>query len=67
MSLPALQEILAELEGVLEDERLALRTLHGEKIDQAVARKVALEERLREVAAAGATFGPAERPIRRPA
>src|SRR5580698_4415344 len=61
MSPPTLQETLSELEGTLEDERQALRTLQRAEIDQAAARKVALEQRLREFAASKASLGPAER------
>jgi beta-glucosidase-like glycosyl hydrolase len=61
MGLPTLQETLSELEGTLEDERQALRTLRRAEIDQAAARKVALEQRLREFAASKASLGAAER------
>jgi hypothetical protein len=61
MSPANFQETLAELEGTLADERLALRTLHKEKIEQAAARKVALEQRLRELAASNAPLGVLER------
>ncbi len=61
MSQPSFQETLAELEGTLEDERLALRTLRRAAIDEAASRKVALEQRLRELAASKVTLGPTER------
>ena len=57
----SLGEILAELEATLEDERQALRTLHGPRIDEAAARKVALEERLRTLTASGASLTATER------
>lgn len=60
MSPPSLQEVLAELEVTLETERQALRTLRGAGIDAAAARKVALEEKLREFGASRKAFGPAE-------
>ncbi|HLK39060.1 MAG TPA: hypothetical protein VKU41_20000 [Polyangiaceae bacterium] len=56
----SLQDVLAELEGTLETERLALRTLQGAGIDAAAARKVVLEEKLREFGASREAFGPAE-------
>jgi hypothetical protein len=61
MSLPNFQETLTELEGTLEEERLALRTLQRPAIDEAAARKVALEQRLRELAASKVSLGASER------
>jgi len=61
MSLPDFQETLTELEGTLEDERRALRTLRRAAIDEAAGRKVALEKRLRELAASKVSLGPTER------
>jgi hypothetical protein len=61
MSLPTFQETLSELEGTLEEERQALRTLRRDEIDRAAARKVALELRLREFATSKASLGAAER------
>jgi hypothetical protein len=56
-----LQETLAELEGTLEEERQALRTLRTAAIDEAAARKTVLERCLREYASSHGPLGGAER------
>jgi hypothetical protein len=61
MSSPTIQETLTELEGTLEEERQALRTLRRVEIDQAASRKVALEQRLRELTASKVSLGATER------
>lgn len=61
MSSPTLQQTLMDLESTLEDEREALRTLNGPKIDDTASRKAVLEQRLRTHAASGTPLAPQER------